>query len=75
MLAIRGYFLYVCKYREAKESHPEGDRNMTSKQKLKRAAELLESILEEGDLEIETMDQIEEALNTLETAKEVEGLN
>lgn len=48
---------------------------MTSKQKLKRAAELLESILEEGDLEIETMDQIEEALNTLETAKEVEGLN
>ena len=47
----------------------------TTKNNQNKDAELLESILEEGDLEIETMDQIEEALNTLETAKEVEGLN
>lgn len=61
--------------RVARKTRTQGGNKMTSKQKLKRAAELLESILEEGDLEIETMDQIEEALNTLETAKEVEGLN
>lgn len=47
---------------------------MTSKQKLKKAAALIESILEEGDLEIETNEQLEDALSSLEAAKEIEGL-
>ena len=42
---------------------------MKSKQKLNKAIEYLESILEEGDLETEQNDAIEDALRLLEDIK------